>query len=268
MLAINYSPQAAALLQSGRIQLDRFKCPDWPDMIQQAQALIPVMVHFDLKAGPGRASEYDWEHIEHYMRLTDTPYVNLHLEASPKHFRGMDSETTDPYDQEQVLDRILLDVQTVVEHFGAGQVIVENVPYRGRPGKVLRPCVEPEIISQVVQQMDCGLLLDISHARIAAHHMGMDAQEYMRFLPIENLRELHFTGLHVVDDGDLRDHLPVLDSDWPWLEWVLARVRSGEWAHPWLLAFEYGGVGEKFEWRSDSSVIAAQIPKLWAMTRG
>jgi hypothetical protein len=30
--ALNYSPQAAQLLQEGRIEIDRYKCPDWPDV--------------------------------------------------------------------------------------------------------------------------------------------------------------------------------------------------------------------------------------------
>ncbi len=34
---INFSTQAAQLLADGLIKLDRFKTPDWPDMIQEAQ---------------------------------------------------------------------------------------------------------------------------------------------------------------------------------------------------------------------------------------
>jgi hypothetical protein len=56
--------------------------------------------------------------------------------------------------------------------------------------------------------------------------------------------------------------MPITEQDWPFLEWVLARVRSGEWAHPWALAFEYGGTGPKFEWRTDAAVIAEQVPRL------
>jgi hypothetical protein len=32
-----------------------------------------------------------------------------------------------------------------------------------------------------------------------------------------------------------------------------------------MLAFEYGGVGEKFAWRSDPQVIASHVPKLSAL---
>jgi hypothetical protein len=43
---------------------------------------------------------------------------------------------------------------------------------------------------------------------------------------------------------------------------VLERIKSGQWASPWLLAFEYGGVGEKFARRSNPEVIEEQLPQL------
>jgi len=52
-LRINYSTQAADLLKQGKIQVERFKCPDWPDMIAEASQLCPVAVHVNLKAGVG-----------------------------------------------------------------------------------------------------------------------------------------------------------------------------------------------------------------------
>ena len=50
------------------------------------------------------------------------------------------------------------------------------------------------------------------------------------------------------------------------LDRVLDRIRWGDWAHPWVLACEYGGIGPMFEWRSDPAVIAADIPLLYALT--
>ena len=34
---------------------------------------------------------------------------------------------------------------------------------------------------------------------------------------------------------------------------------------PWLVAFEYGGIGPNFEWRSESAVIAEQVPRMAAL---
>lgn len=262
--AINYSHQAARLLADGRIRLDRFKVPDWPWLVAEASAQLPVAVHFTLKARLGRLQNTNWSLVESLLEQTGTPYVNLHLVPEVKDYPFIPAHAPNPEHFALVTDAMLADVVATVEHFGAQRVIVENVPYRGPQGEVLRPAVEPDVIRRIVSETGCGLLLDISHARIAAHHLGVDAREYMQSLPTDQLRELHFTGLHRLGER-LQDHLPVLPEDWLVLEWVLERVRCGDWPHPWLLAFEYGGVGEKFKLRSDEGVIALQAPRLYEM---
>jgi hypothetical protein len=37
---------------------------------------------------------------------------------------------------------------------------------------------------------------------------------------------------------------------------------AGAWPAPSIVAFEYGGVGPVFEWRSDVDVLAEQLPRL------
>jgi uncharacterized protein (UPF0276 family) len=260
--AINYSTQAADLLKQSKIQLERFKCPDWPDMIAEASLLRPVAVHVNLKAGRGKLKATDWARLATILEQTGTPYLNLHLEARREDFPEIPVDTTDPKHGEQIAEQMIADLRLAAQHFGAERVIGENVPYRGQMGKVLRPATLPEIIRQVLEETGCGLLLDTAHARIAAHYLGMDERQYLATLPVERLRELHFTGVHDLD-GYWQDHLSALEIDWLALEWVLERIRSGEWSRPWLLAFEYGGVGEKFAGRSDPQVIIEQVPQLY-----
>ena len=231
--------------------------------------LKPVAVHFTLNAGSGRLHETEWELVERLMQQTGTPYVNLHIDPLQKDFPGIPLDTTDPAHVELVAERLVQDVGAVVEHFGAEKVIAENVTYYGPDDpkiatydKTLRPGVLPEVINRLLDETGCGLLLDIPHARIASHYLGMDEREYLASLPVDRIKEMHVTGLHTLEDGYLQDHLPMLESDWPSLDWVLERIHSGEWAKPWMLSFEYGGVGKKFEWRSDPQVIAAQVPQL------
>jgi hypothetical protein len=264
LLAINYSPEAADLFKDRRIQLDRFKCPDWPDMVADAGRVCRVAVHFSLKAGRGNLPTYDWDLVERLRRLTGTRYVNLHLTPRGKDFPGLAVDGAGPAEIAGVEAALLADIQIAVARFGAENVIAENVPYRRKAGKTLQAAILPDVIRRVVEQTGIGLLLDISHARIAADAIGMDPYDYMNALPVGQLRELHFTGLQPVN-GRLEDHLPALETDWPVLEWVLARIRSSEWSRPNMLAFEYGGVGEDFAWRSDEAVIAEQMPRLYEM---
>jgi len=266
-LAINYSPQAALLLSEGKIQLDYFKCPDWPDLIAQAQQSRPAAVHFEIIASSGCLSQKDWSLVDRILDVTGTHYINLHLASNIKDFEGFDIDYQEPSQRREIIDRLLTDVCALVNRFGPERVIAENIPYRGIPGHpILRPAGEPEVIREVVETSGCGLLLDISHARMSAHYLGMDEYEYMQRLPVKHLRELHFAGIHVIH-GILRDHLSIQPQDWSALEWVLEKIRCGEWSTPWMLAFEYGGVGEIFEWRSDPQVIAEQVPRLYEMVK-
>jgi uncharacterized protein (UPF0276 family) len=265
--AINYSQPAAALVSSGTIDIDAFKCPDWPDMIEQALKLRPVAVHFTLRAGTGELlTTADWPLVERLMRLTGTPYINLHLDPTINDFLdasgGVPADTQDPAHFRQVTDILIQDVLAVTTRFGPERVIAENVPYRGAQGKVLRPAVEPDVIRSVLEETGCGLLLDISHARIAARHLGLDESAYLDSLPLERLRELHITGLHTVSYG-WQDHLPMLAEDWPWVDRAVEAVQNGVWGPAWLLAFEYGGEGGWFEQHTEAGVIAEQVPELW-----
>jgi uncharacterized protein (UPF0276 family) len=266
-LAINYSNQSAALLRDGHIQLDCFKTPPWPDLIAEAQALRRAVVHFDLRAGGSDLVDVDWATIARLRQETETPYVNLHMEARRADFPGVPTGTTETSHRLCVAEQIAADLEVAAEHFGASSVIAENVPYHGPAERALRPAVEPQVICEALEASDCGLLLDIAHARLSAHHLGMEARDYIAQLPVDRLRELHFSGVHRLGER-LQDHLSATQEDWELLAWVLERVRAGVWATPWMLVFEYGGVGPIFAWRSDPAVILEQAPRLYAMLQG
>lgn len=266
LLAINYSHPAARLVSQGVILVDRFKCPGWPEMIAEAKELLPVLVHFDLKAGNGNLMVENWEFIRELLETTKTPFFNLHLNPTIKNYPDMQIDTIESNHRDLVISRAIMDVNSAKANLPHQEIILENVNYRRSDGKTMRLAVEPVFIKRTIEETGSGLLLDISHARISAHALDMDVYEYMSLLPVDRLRELHFTGLHSID-GRLVDHLPIIETDWPILEWTLERIKNGDWAKPWLLALEYGGVGEKYEKRSDEKVIAEQVPLLYEKIR-
>ncbi len=263
-VAINYSLEAATLVHEERIHIDRFKTPDWPDMIEEASVYRPVAVHFNLFAGRGDLVSSDWDIIRSLKKQTGTPYINLHLNPEVVDYPDVPLDITRGPQFNEIVHNLIQDVQAAVDVFGAEQVIVENVPFRGWRGDTLRLAVDPHIIRKVVEETGCGLLLDLSHARISACFLGVDDREYISALPVDRLRELHFNGLNWVN-GNLKHHLPALRYDWQALSWALKHIRSGEWAPPWLLAFEYGGVGDKYKERSEPTVISEQIPRIFEM---
>ncbi len=260
-LAINFSPQAAQLLADGKIHIDRFKCPDWPDMIEEASALAPVYVHFPLDAGTLSGRSCNLDAVEAMARATRTPFVNYHLVAYARDFTDASPESDDPPVTGTVLERACTELSRAVERFGDERVIVENIPYFGPGGKYMRASVDPTVIRSIIDSTGCGFLLDLSHARIAAHYLGVDPHAYVMSLPVSHLRELHLTGIEMID-GKLLDHMPLGEEDLAWARWAMDRIAAGEWSRPEIVAFEYGGIGAPFKWRSEASVIERDVKVL------
>lgn len=273
-LAINYSPQAEALAAEGAIDFDLFKCPPtWdpvvpqyaPDLLARARAARPIYLHFPLHAANNSLRTTEWGQIEEALAQTETPFVNVHLQADAKDFPQMAAMTTAPEDRDRIADALIRDVLLVTSLFGSERVIVENVPYRGPDGGRLAPCVDPDVIRRIVEETECGLLLDLAHARLTCLALGLDAREYVSRLPVAHLRELHVTGAQP-EGGRLRDSMPMGPEDWDLVEWAMESIRDGRWAMPWVLAFEYGGVGPNLAWRSEAGIIAEQLPRLKGLT--
>jgi uncharacterized protein (UPF0276 family) len=266
-LAVNYSPQAAELLDAGVVAFDLYKCPDWPDLVSEAQETRPVYVHFPLMAGKNNLNHVDWDQIEYLLSVTETGYINLHIAPFAPDFPGMALDTRSPADAARVIDRVVEDVTYVKQRFGADRIILENVPWDADPKYAIpRPVIEPEVVSRLVKETGCGFLLDTAHARIAALHLGMDPIAYLDALPGEHMRELHITGTVYDEDASMwRDHFPMTYDDWQVATRALENVNSGRWPAPEIVALEYGGVGPMFAWRSKSQVLAVELARLRAL---
>jgi uncharacterized protein (UPF0276 family) len=261
-LSVNYSDEAAELLTEGRIRFDRFKCPDWPDLMAKARGFLPIYVHFPLDAGSRTGRPPNFAQADQMARENDTPFVNLHLVTYARDFSEYSTDSRDPNLIEAVTDQMFADVNAAMAVVGRERLILENIPYFGVGTDFHRASVEARVIHRVVEETGCGFLLDISHARIAAHYMGVDPHEYVAQLPTDRLRELHVTGVGM-HKNRLADHLDLREEDWGWFNFAMDRIHAGEWPAPWTVALEYGGIGEPFKWRSEKSALAEMVPRLY-----
>lgn len=259
-LAVNYSPALARLIQEGVVAIDLFKLPDWHDLIAEAQALGPLYVHFPVELGATKLG-VDVDAATTLMERTRTPHFNAHVVPSKERFPNLESGDVSPEARAAVADALVTDVGVLAETVGAERVIIENVPYRGPEHGLLRAGVEAETIRRVVEETGCGLLLDLAHAFMTATTLGVGVWEYVDALPTHALRELHVSGVRELE-GRQRDSLPLTAEDIELIRGALGRVRAGAWPAPEVVAFEYGGVGPVFDWRTEPEVLSAQVPLL------
>ena len=261
--AVNYSPQAATLLQENGITFDLFKCPDWPEVVETARTYRPVYVHFPLMTRLKTLQAVKWATVEQFLSETDTQYINIHVAPHTNDFPGMPQDTLDPYWQEKVEEAVLISLQLVIERFGKDKIILENVPWDLDPNySIPRPVIEPGFIHRLVNETGCGFLLDTAHARIAALHLGMDQIDYLNAMPTSHLREIHITGTRSDKYGCLIDHFVMTTEDWSLAVYTMDQIRAGVWSQPEIVALEYGGVGPLFDWRSKPEVLTTDVPRL------
>ncbi len=265
--AINYSPQAEKLWREGAIKVDLFKCPDWPELVARVGRMHRVYVHGGLMAGRGEHDGVDCEQLEKWLAETDSRVINMHLAALRSDFPA-----GAVIDADAIIERVVEDVERLGERLGVERIVVENMPWPLEfwVDDFLPEIADPAVISEIVRRSGCGFLLDVAHAIRACEGLGLaDAQGYLNALPVHALRELHIVGMKPTPNaqGIRLDHFAMTPADWAMAEWAVAQIRAGVWQMPDTLAFEYGGVGERFEWRSEEAVIAAQAPRLYALAQ-
>jgi uncharacterized protein len=255
--AVNYSAPLIQLLKANAVHIDLIKCPDWAGMLKEAEPYRPITIHYDMDAGFGHTFNCDFSRIIDLKNSTFTPHINTHL-VTPRHFN--------PHHQTELQKINTLwreEIQFMINHVGAEAVALEHFPFTTTTPNI-RPAADSQIFSEVIADTGCMLLLDLAHARITADTLNIDVKDYIRALPLDRLVEMHVTGIKPFG-GILTDHFAMDEADWNLLSWALKEIKAGSWRKPEIVAFEYGGVGKTFVWRTDIDVIRTQVPKLYEM---
>ncbi|MFB3064160.1 MAG: DUF692 domain-containing protein [Gammaproteobacteria bacterium] len=111
-----------------------------------------------------------------------------------------------------VADRIR-QVQDILERPFA----IENVSYYAAPGQEM---TETEFINAVLEEADCGLLLDVNNIYVNSINHRYDAEEFLTALPADRVVYFHVAG-HYVEAEDLRidtHGADVIDPVWQLLD--------------------------------------------------
>ncbi len=101
-------------------------------------------------------------------------------------------------------------------------IAVENVSYYAAPGQEM---AEADFLRAVLEEADCGLLLDVNNVYVNAVNHGYDPDEFLAALPGDRVVYLHVAG-HYVEAEDLRvdtHGADVADPVWGLLDRTYAR---------------------------------------------
>lgn len=78
---------------------------------------------------------------------------------------------------------------------------VENISYYLEMG--VAELDEPDFIRAVVEEADCGLLLDVNNILVNAKNFGFEAMDWLERIPLERVVQLHVAGHESWDDLEM-----------------------------------------------------------------
>ena len=171
-------------------------------------AMHGVALSIGSVAGPDRAY---LRALAALARRVDPLWISDHLCWTGVHGRNLHDLLPLPY-TEEALRTVVRNVQRVQDALGQ-RILLENVSsYVEFNGSQMS---EWQFLHEVCDQADCLLLLDINNIHVSAVNHGFDAQQFLRAMPVDRVRQLHLAG-HT-DHGDhlidTHDH-PVADAVW------------------------------------------------------
>lgn len=151
------------------------------------------VVQHGVSLGIGASTPLDWEYLRRLKALTrhtQTPWVTDHLCWTRVPGADLHDLMPLPYTEEAV--RHVAERVRIVQDFLELTVGLENtssyLTYRASR------LTEWDFLSAVVNEADCGILLDVNNVYVSAYNHGFDAITYLDALPKNRVVQIHLAG--------------------------------------------------------------------------
>lgn len=182
-------------------------------ILEQVAERYPVVLH-GVSLSIGSADPLDLAYLHELRALRDrigARWVSDHLCWTGVHGRNTHDLLPLPLDESTlryVAERVRI-VQDVLE----APLVLENVSSYAVFAR--STMTEPEFLSALAREANCGLLLDVNNVYVSSRNHGFDPGEYLRALPMDRVVQFHVAGhsdagTHVVDTHEG----PVPDPVW------------------------------------------------------
>jgi uncharacterized protein len=181
--------------------------------LDQIAEQYPVALH-GVGLSIGSSDELDFGYLAELRTLRDrvgAHWVSDHICWTGVNGRHGHDLYPVPF-TEEALRHIARRVCQVQDYLEAPLVLENPSTYLQFRGSTLG---EAEFIAALLEESDCGLLLDVNNVYVNAHNHGFDPLGYLRRLPLERIVQLHVAG-HSQAAGYLADThaAPVAEGVW------------------------------------------------------
>jgi uncharacterized protein (UPF0276 family) len=192
-------------------------------IVSEVRELAPVALH-GVSLNIGSSDPIDADYLEELDRLSGLArpsWISDHLCWTGVEGRNLHDLLPLPYTDEAVR-HVAARVRRVQDRLGR-RIALENVS--SYLSFVHDGMTEWEFLLAIVEEADCGILLDVNNVFVSAHNHGFDANRYVDSIPRDRVFQIHLAG-HSVSGGmliDTHDH-PVTDAVWKLYERAIERL--------------------------------------------
>jgi hypothetical protein len=162
----------------------------------------------------GSTDPLDLQHVRRLKRFCDdchSPWFSDHLCFTRVDHVNLNDLIPLPFTDETV--RHVAERARIVQDMTQRPFLLENVTYYMAPSR--SQMSEAEFITRILDEADCGLLLDVSNVVLNSKNHGFDPEEFLRSIPVERVGQLHLAGYETQGDVLLDTHArPVSDETW------------------------------------------------------
>lgn len=202
---------------------DYFECPD--EKLRELDSLcaaFPVIPH-GLAASIGTDAPLREAHLRQTALLVErvqAPWFTEHLAFTGVPGASIGHLAPLPFTREAVAV-VCRNVKRWREAVGV-PLLLENVAYLvAWPGGL----TEAQFVAEVLEQADCGLLLDLHNLYANALNHRYDPFGFLESLPLHRVGQVHLAGGHDANGYRIDSHsAPVPGPVWDLFRWVVARV--------------------------------------------
>ena len=192
------------------------------DFLFRIREHYPMVMH-GVSMSIGSTDELDWTYLKLVKKLADqldVPWFSDHLCWTGMNGNNMHDLLPLPYTDEAI-DHVAKRIKQVMD-FIERPMIIENLSsYVTYQSSIMS---EWEFYNAVVEQADCGMLLDINNIYVSSFNHEFNPLAYIDSVPVERVYQFHLAG-HSHYGGiiiDTHDH-PVINEVWDLYDYATRR---------------------------------------------
>lgn len=190
------------------------------DACAERWTVLPHGVGLNI-GGPDPLDEAYVTGLAALVKRVDAPFFSDHLVYSRLAGVYLHDLLPLPFNEEAV-EHVVPRVREVMARVGRPFLLENPSYYAHMPGGTLS---EAAFLRHVVEQADCGLLLDVNNVYVNAQNHGYDPRAFVDALPLERVVQIHLAGHDRYPDVIIDTHgAPVCDDVWSLYRYVLERT--------------------------------------------